>query len=486
MISMSKVNSIRQLWQEGDNVAAIARKTGVSRGTVYKYVNQDDFSPKAPVKHARPSKMDEYAAIVGQWLEDDLKERRKQRHTAHRIWVRLTTELGADVSESTVRRYVRQAKQSRRSASEEFMDLDWAPGTAQADFGEADFYVRGTRTTLSFFVMTFPYSNVGLAQVFPGENAECVCQGLRNIFEYIGGVPERIVFDNAAGVGRRVCDEVRTTELFGRCAAHYGFRYRFCNPRSGNEKGNVENKVGTIRRNLLVPPPSVWDPDGFNARLLDKCMEQARKNHYLKGEPEVQLFQEDAFALIGLPAQPFGCIRYVRPKADKKGKVRIDGKHWYSTDPSLAGRELIAALGAAEVSIYDERGVFVCSHRRSYGKAPTDTADPGSQLALLACKSGAWEDSRVRSALPDALREHMDSLGKDGLRAELRLLRDQCALSGWEATVQAADLAYAATGRLDEASVAVGAARIAAGDGIVYDEPVDLGEYDEIMSGGIG
>lgn len=72
--------------------------------------------------------------------------------------------------------------------------MDWAPGEAQADFGEADFYVRGMRTTLSYFVLTLPHSNVGFTQLFPGENAECVCQALRNIFEYVGGVPVKIVF----------------------------------------------------------------------------------------------------------------------------------------------------------------------------------------------------------------------------------------------------------------------------------------------------
>lgn len=72
-----------------------------------------------------------------------------------------------------------------------------------------------------------------LAQVFPSENAERVCQALKQIFEHVGGVPTRIVFDNAAGVGRRVCGGVRTAELFGRFAAHYGFAYSFCNPNSG-------------------------------------------------------------------------------------------------------------------------------------------------------------------------------------------------------------------------------------------------------------
>ena len=93
-------------------------------------------------------------------------------------------------------------------------------------------------------MLSFPYSNVGLAQVFPGENAECVCQALKQIFEHVGGVPTRIVFDNAAGVGRRVCGGVRTAELFGRFAAHYGFAYSFCNPNSGHEKGDLYRSFG--------------------------------------------------------------------------------------------------------------------------------------------------------------------------------------------------------------------------------------------------
>lgn len=48
---------------------------------------------------------------------------------------------------------------------------------------------------MMFFVLTFPYSNVGFAQMMPGENAECICRALKQIFAHIGGVPTRIVFD---------------------------------------------------------------------------------------------------------------------------------------------------------------------------------------------------------------------------------------------------------------------------------------------------
>ena len=173
----------------------------------------------------------------------------------------------------------------------------WEAGEAQADFGVADFNVNEVKQRMSYFVLSFPHSNVGLAQVLPGENAECVCQGLKSIFEFIGGVPNRIVFDNATGVGRKISGGVRTTELFAACAAHYGFAFTFCNPNSGNEKGNVENKVGTIRSNLFVPVPRFCDFESFNKKLLNACLDFSNKQHWQKGENELLLFQEDKQAI---------------------------------------------------------------------------------------------------------------------------------------------------------------------------------------------
>ena len=73
--------------------------------------------------------------------------------------MRLRDEAGADVGESTVRNYVRRLKLERGTQREQYLDLDWAPGDAQADFGEADFYVCGVRRRMSFFVMTFPFTS---------------------------------------------------------------------------------------------------------------------------------------------------------------------------------------------------------------------------------------------------------------------------------------------------------------------------------------
>ncbi len=336
---------------EGDSIAEISRKLEVSRDAVYKYLAMDDLSQKPPAPRARASVLDRCRPLIESWLDEDERNWRKQRRTAHRIWVRLRDEAGADVGESTARNYVRRLKLERGAQREQYLDLDWAPGDAQADFGEADFYVGGVRRRMSFFVMTFPYSNVGIAQVFPGENAERACQALRNVFEHVAGVPGRIVFDNAAGVGRRVGDAVRTTEMPSAFAAHYGFAYSFCNPSPGHEKGNVENKVGYVRDNLFVPLPRFMSVDAFNAKLLDRSMALSDKRHRAEGGNGLQLFVEDRFAMMGLPPAPFSVVRYEARKADKLGKIRVDGPRLYSSDPSLAGCEPVRRIGATTVTV---------------------------------------------------------------------------------------------------------------------------------------
>ena len=74
------------------------------------------------------------------------------------------------------------------------------------------------------------------------------------------------------------------TDSFRRFMLHYRFQADFCNPNSGNEKGNVENKVGYSRRNALVPVPTITSFDSFNETLWDWCEKDANRPHYMKGD----------------------------------------------------------------------------------------------------------------------------------------------------------------------------------------------------------
>ena len=478
MISMSKVQSIREMRRNGESVSVISRKLDVSRDTVYKYLQKDDFSPVMPTPSKSKSIMDEYRPFIEGYLDEDERNWHKQRHTAKRIFERLRDEHGCQACESTVRHYVAKMRSERLGTKEQYLTLVWAPGEAQVDFGEADFYLNGVRQRLLFLVVSFPFSNVGIAQVFRSQCAECVCQGLKNVFEYLGGVPLRLVFDNATGVGRKVSDSFRTTKLFGAFASHYGFSFSFCNPDSGHEKSNVERKVGYLRSNLFVPLPNLTSLSSYNKHLPDRCMALSKdKRHWLKGEDEIQLFIEDQFALLGLPAKPFEVISYLEPKTDKQGRFRLEEVHVYSASPELAQTRVIVGITADKVQVFDRQGTFIVEHERQFGKTPTDSEEPAKQLALLCRKTNAWQNSQVRSSLPETLRNHMDTLAKQDLKAELRVMRNQTAISGYAATVEAMSTALAGTGRIDEAGVALSAAR-ATSEIVTYEDDVDLGVYD--------
>lgn len=312
---MDKIEDIRKRARGG---APIARAVGASEPTVRKRAGMKGLSPEPPRRRGPESEvLAPYEETVGSRLDDDCGNWRRRRHTATRVYVRLRDEEGYTGSRSTARRHARRrreemARERDRRDAEGFLTLRWLPGEVQVDFGEADFRVRGVVTRGKYLTVTFPHPDVGLTQVFWGETAECVCQGLRNVLGFVGGVPRRAVFDNATEVGRRVGGEARTSELFRRFAAHYGLDHAFTNPCSGNEKGNVENKVGCHRRNLFVPVPSFHDARAFNRRLLEDCLDLSEgKRHYRLGTPESELFGEDREALSPLPPAAFSCARWV-------------------------------------------------------------------------------------------------------------------------------------------------------------------------------
>lgn len=53
-------------------------------------------------------------------------------------------------------------------------------------------------------------------------------------------------------VKRFVGDEKESTEGLLQLSVYYGFEFRFCNARSGNEKGHVERTVEVARRKAFA------------------------------------------------------------------------------------------------------------------------------------------------------------------------------------------------------------------------------------------
>lgn len=469
MLNMSQINDIRDLKQSGYRISEIHAKTGFDPKTINKYLEKDDFSEDPPIIKRRPSKMDPYKDIITEWLEEDKKHWRKQHHTAKRVYDRLVDEHDFTGSYDLVQKYMQRIR--RDSQSRGTQELIWEPGVAEVDFGEADFYEDTDCVRRKYLSMSFPYSNNSFEQVFGGETAECVCQGLKDMFEYMGGVPTLLIFDNATGVGKRIKEKVIETDLFSRFRAHYGFRIRFCNPRSGWEKGNVENKVGTSRRNLFVPIPRYHDIEVFNKELLDKHAIKADEKHYKKGVKISELFEEDRKHFLVLPLKSFNVCRYDYFTADGYGKVCIDGKHFYSTRPEYHNSRVLIGIRAHYIDVLTEEGTVLVRHRRQYGDERTDTTDFSTTLEVLSNNVGAWFNSGIRQETPDLLRDYLDNLPKPELKNNLRLLNDLATRYGYHESIQAMALALH-NGSINANDVTVLATRIT---GYGIDTPPEMG-----------
>lgn len=101
--------------EEGLSIRALADRHGVHRRAVRQALNNAvPPSRRTPVRMAPV--LGSHAATVRRWLEEDSAAPRKQRHTARRVWQRLTEE-GARVAESSVRALVAQLRWSGSTAT---------------------------------------------------------------------------------------------------------------------------------------------------------------------------------------------------------------------------------------------------------------------------------------------------------------------------------------------------------------------------------
>lgn len=451
MTSMDQIHRIRDLFYGQDkSLTEIARMENLDWRTVRKYVDMEDFNetPPSPEDEEHSSKLDPFKPLIDKWLTEDRKAPRKQRHTARRVHKRLKDEAdGYNCSYRLVAAYVADRKKELRLNKQTgYLPLEHHPGEAQADFGYADFYENGRLYhEAKYLVLSFPYSNGGYLQLNYGENMECLLEGLVAMFEYIGGVPAEIWFDNT----RTIVTEIikggsrEVTERFQRFCEHYRFKAVFMNPESGWEKGNVENKVGYLRRNELVPVPEFNQLADKNKELLAACDRDMEREHYDDENSRFisELFLGDKAALLPLPAVPFDTSLYTTARTDKYGKFTLDaGKHRYSASPAFCEETVRLQITSAEVVVMDSDLHEVVRHRRLYGDEH-ESMDWIPYLRYIARKPRSLKNSGIYSMMPDSMQVFMDSCESRDRGKILKVLAELTERSGFTSAVNTVDAA---------------------------------------------
>jgi len=424
---MAKINYIKHLYEsEGKSLREIAAEMNLNFRTVQKYAQMDNFNPQDLPNVAPESYpiLGPYIPTIDAWLENDMREPRKQRHTAKRIWKRLQKEKQFPGSYPSVRRYVAKKRWLLNQAREGFLPIAQPPGHAQVDFGKFKYYDGlGISHQGHYLIVTFPYSNAGWMQVFPSENQECLLEGLKRVFYHAGGVPIRLRCDNMTTAVVEVLEgtERVVTDGFLRFKLHHRFEADFCNPNSGNEKGNVENKVGYDRRNLLVPVPVIEDFTAFNEELFAQCDADHDREHYRHKLSIGELWAQEKEKLLSLPEYEYEVFRYESHNVNKTGFISIDTNK-YGLSPTFAGKTVQTKIFYDRVEVYYDRQLLK-TYDRSYG-SQQEVTNWKEYLPILLRKPGAVEHTRFFGQMPKLWQDYLRSAKGSERKSALMLLSD--------------------------------------------------------------
>lgn len=393
MITLEQYDQIRRMFYlEEQSGRQIAKALGVSRQTVTRALCADQPPAYTLSQPRQAPRLGPYKARLDELLSENRRLPRKQRYTAHKLFQLIQAE-GYCGSEASVQAYaVRWRKANKRPAT--FLPLEFEPGhDGQVDWGEAQVILAGVQQTVQVFVMHLSYSRRTFVMTFPAQKQEAFFLGHVRAFEFFGGVPHRLSYDNLSSAVKpliegRIREEQRAFVAF---RSHYLFESHYCTPAQGHEKGGVEGSVGFSRRNFLVPLPRVASFEDLNRYVLEQCQRDDVRIVDRQTQSIGQMWQAEQPLLRPLPGRPFDCCVTRQVHLTPYSQV-VYQTNRYSVPVEQARKELVLKAYPFHIEILSDTRLLA-RHARCYGHQQ-DVFDPLHYLALLEQRPGAFEYAR--------------------------------------------------------------------------------------------
>lgn len=366
-------------------VHTIAKELKVHHSTVRRVLGQQaQPRPHKP----RPSLADPFVPFIKQTLEQ------YPGLCATRIY-RMVQQRGYRGKESHFRSLI--ARLRPRPAAQAYLRLPSLPAEeAQVDWACFGKHPVGNATrSLSAFVMVLSYSRMLFVRFFWGQVQSLFLQGHQHAFEFFGGVPKSLLYDNLkSAVLERVGDAIRFHPRLWEFAGYYGFHPRPVGVRRGNEKGRVERAIRYLRT-AFFPARSFTDLRELNAQALLFCEQEAAQR---RCPDDRTLSVQDAWRreqplLRPLPQPPFPTEELIEARVGKTPYVRFD-RNDYSV-PHTAVRRTLSVLATDDTVRILDCDTVVAMHPRSYSQGTT-IEDPAHIEALQKEKHKLREPATLR------------------------------------------------------------------------------------------
>jgi transposase len=363
VLVLGEMFMIHQLHEEWLSIRAIARKTGLDRKTVRKYLRRGLEPPVYGPRHPKPTLIDPYADYLRGRLKavPDLTARRLLREIQAR---------GFTGSYTTVKSFVRDV---RPPAVEGFEHrFETPPGQqAQVDFAyfttvfddEPD-QVR----ILWLFNLVLGYSRHMWGRFVCHQNLETFIRCHLLAFEHLGGVPLQMLYDRPKIVVKGTEDGgvVVFHPMLVDLSRHFGFIPRVCPPYRAKTKGKVERPFRYVRQDFFLG--GHWrNEDDLNGQYQDWLDQVAnRRQHGTTGRLIHEAFEEEKAVLLPLPELPFRTVLSLERRVSRDGVVSIEGNE-YSV-PDGIGRGVLEVQRLADEIRILKAGQLVAVHQPVEGR----------------------------------------------------------------------------------------------------------------------
>jgi transposase len=428
--------------QAGDGDRRIARELQVSRKTVTKYRAwatgvglhegplPDPATLQARLAETLPVVPPPTVVSSVAGFRDPIVAWRRQGVECRAIHALLREQHGFTGSYAAVYRFVRSIEPHTPEAC---VRLETPPGdVGQVDFGYAGRLVDptdGHERRAWVFVMTLAYSRHLYAELVFDQSVATWLRCHRHAFEWFGGVPTRLVIDNAkCAVVSAVFHDPVIQRAYRDCAEHYGFLIAPCRVRTPEHKGKVEQGgVHYVVRNALAGRTFRDLLDG-NAHLRLWLIETAgvRIHGTTKEAPLTQFREVEQTALHPLPATPYAAATWKQVTLHRDCHVIFE-QAFYSAPHRLIGETLWVRGADTTVTIFHEYAVIAVhpratapGQRRTIADHLPPTKLAGLQVTPVSCRAQAQQIGTATQQVVDRL---LDERPVDRLRTAHAILK---------------------------------------------------------------
>jgi transposase len=344
---------IQLLFKQLGSIRAVVKQTGYSRNTVRKMLRSS--APPAFEKPRRVGGADAFA---------DYLTRRFTEHglSAQRLLEEIRAQ-GFTGSIYMVRRFLKKLRPMRAAAATATLRFETAPGLqAQCDWAYCGRHSdrMGRPISIYAFVMVLGFSRAMFVRFTTSMNLATLIDCHRRAFEFLGGVPAQVLYDNMKQVR---LDDGQLNPAFVDFASHHGFAVKTCRVRRARTKGKVERMVDYVKDGFLLGS-SFADLDDLNTQACAWLANTAHARvHATTGHRPIDLLASEREHLTPLESiRPYTFIERVMRKVAKESMVSFRSSR-YSVPPVYVGREVTVELCGERGSVIIRSGdAIVAEH----------------------------------------------------------------------------------------------------------------------------